>query len=548
MKRRSLKSLSDKKNIKYTGINLALCALVVALVIILNAMIGVLSDKFRWQLDMTEEGIFTMSDKMKTTVGEMFTEKDVQIEIIFAAPEDEIEDAYGRSDTAGSIGYVYSTALDLEKEFGDNIEVNCYDIEKEYTFYKDNFYTDSGTRLSQNVVIVARKNPNPGTPGTPGYKPYNEYKVFHYQAFYAYDTNTGNLYAYNGEMVFTSAILGLVMDENPTVYFTWQHGETCFTNWDKDSEAIDFESVETSKDINSEALTLIKIFAQSGYSVKPIDLSTQNIPSDARSIVINNPTSDFSPEETKKLTDYFKSSGTIFCFTDYDVDLPNLYAFADANCGIEVSPSEYPVSDTLLASSTPYKLRAFVPENAAALSYFKTLSNAASAKALMNNANIVTIKDEFKSDEGYVEREYVKYVKPLLVTSANANFGGAKGTYNLMTITSAVKEDILNSTDGTMNKNEYSYFVMCPSSSFVSEEGLNSSSNANKKMMLALIHTLSSREDTPSLVDIDFKVFIEYDLDITKNQATAMTVIISTVLPVAFIIGGAVVIRRRKLR
>ena len=39
-----LKSLSDSKNVKYTSINVAFCALVIAIVIILNAIIGIFSD------------------------------------------------------------------------------------------------------------------------------------------------------------------------------------------------------------------------------------------------------------------------------------------------------------------------------------------------------------------------------------------------------------------------------------------------------------------------------------------------------------------------
>ena len=542
MKNGFLKSFSDSKNVKYTGVNVAFCALIIALVIILNAIIGVFSDKFGWQLDMTEEGIFSMSEKMEDAVGEVFEKNDIKLEIIFAAEEDIIKDAFAMDSTSGSIGYVYSTAKDLASKFDDNIELTCKDIEKEYTFFKQNFHTDSGTPLSQNVVVIARKNAD----GT-----YGEYRIFHYQAFYGLDTE-GNLYAYNGEMVFTSAILGLVMDENPTVYFTWQHGETSFSNWTKNSVAIDYETIETSTDINPKAKELIRVFAQSGYVVKPIDLATENIPADARTIVINNPQSDFSEIETQKLLNYFKSSGTIFCFTEYNIDLPNLYEFAEANCGVTVKPldaSKNPLKDasTVLAGATPYTLRAYVPSNAAAGSYFKSLSDIASAKAIVKDANIVKINSLYSADEGYEEREFIKYTKPVLVTGENAEFDGAKGIYNLMTVTSAEKYDVNSSSTGIL-KSSYSYFVMCPNTAFTSNESLTSSSNANRDMMLALVHTLSAREDTPSLVDIDFKTFISYDLDITKRQATTVTVIISTLLPLACVIGGTVIIRRRKLR
>jgi hypothetical protein len=89
---------------------------------------------------------------------------------------------------------------------------------------------------------------------------------------------------------------------------------------------------------------------------------------------------------------------------------------------------------------------------------------------------------------------------------------------------------------------------MCAVSDFASNENLSKSNAANNKMMDALIHTLAAREDTPSLVDIDFKTFINYELEITQRQARTITILITTVIPVACIIYGAVTIRRRKLR
>jgi len=537
MKNGFLKSFSDSKNVKYSSINVAFCALIIAIVIILNAIIGVFSEKFNWQLDMTEEGIFTMSDKMEKTVSDIFKESDIQIEIIFTRLKDDVKDAFGLDEVKNLGGYVNATAEHLESNFGDNIELNYKDIEEEYTFFKNNFHSYSGTDLDQNVVVIARKNAD----GT-----YGEYRVLNYQAFYG--TYNNELYAYNGEMMFTSAILGLAMDASPTVYFTWQHGETSFKNWDADSVGVDYSNISTNTDINPDAKELISIFTQNGYTVKPIDLAVQDIPSDARTIVINKPQNDFSEAETEKLLAYYKKSGTIFCFTEYNIELPTLYELAEANFGVTVEPAVSPVTDpsTVLANSTPSTLRAYVPNNNATRNYFISLTEAFTAKAIIKNANYIKINPFYEGDEGYEEKDYMKYTKPILVTSDKAEVNGVQGVYNLITVTAAEKMDT-NIGDG-VTRNSYSYFVMCPNDGFTSNESLSNGANANKDMMLALVHTLSSREDTPSLVDIDFKTFINYDLDITQKQATTITILISTLIPVAAIVSGVVIIRRRKLR
>ena len=537
MKNGFLKSYSDSKNVKYSSINVAFCALIIAIVIILNAMIGVFSEKFHWQLDMTEEGIFTMSEKMEAAVEDIFEETDAKVEIIFTREQDEIKDAFSMGDIKNLGGYVNATAEHLREKFGSNVELTYKDIEEEYSFFKNNFHSYSGTSLDQNVVIIARKNAD----GT-----YGEFRTFNYQAFYG--VAGGELYAYNGEMVFTSAILGLIMDENPTVYFTWQHGETSFINWSADSEGVDYSNIDSNTDINPEAKELISIFTQYGYTVKPIDLAVESIPSDARTIVINKPQNDFSEAETEKLLAYFKDSGTIFCFTEYNIELPKLYELAEANFGVTVTPAIDPVTDpsTVLANSTPSTLRAYAANNPASQAYFKSLGEIFSAKAIIENANVVEINPFYAGDEGYEEREFIKYVKPILVTSDKAIFNGTKGVHNLITVTSAEKPD--TSLNTGVSRSSYSYFVMCPNDGFTSNESLQDGANANKDMMLALVHTLSSREDTPSLVDIDFKTFINYDLDITQKQATTITILISTIIPVAAIVCGVVIIRRRKLR
>ena len=231
MKNGFMKSLSDSKNMKYTTVNVAFCALIIAIVMIVNAMLTVFTEKFNWYLDMTDEKIFTMSEDMKEALDEMFEDNEVEIEIIFAAPYDTVKDAFATTSTSGSIGYVNATAEDLALKY-DNITLSYHDIRKEYNFYKENFYTDAGTPLSQNVVIIARKNADGS---------YGEYRILHYQSFYTFDYSTDELYGYNGEMTFTSNILSLVLDKSPTVYFTIGHGEDAFKSWGKDSVAIDTE-------------------------------------------------------------------------------------------------------------------------------------------------------------------------------------------------------------------------------------------------------------------------------------------------------------------
>jgi len=537
MKNGFIKKLSDSKNVKYSTVNYAFCALVLAIVIVLNAMFTVLAGKFQWYLDMTDEGIFTMSEKFETAVGEALDGNDTEIEIIFAVPRSEIANNFNTTSTTGAIGYVVSTAEQLENKFED-VNVVFKDIRREYAFFKENFYSESGAPLTQSIVIVARKNAD----GT-----YGEHRTFDFRSFYSNAESDGSLYAYNGEMVFASAICGLVLDQSPTVYFVMNHGEKAFTAWNSDSLSIDSSNIDARNDINAEALELIRIFTSCGYNVKGIDLASEKIPADARSVVINQPRFDYTIEEIDELRNYFRHSGTIYCFTNSTAQLPELYEFAENQFGVTVTPlgeGQVAVKDssTAIAGKGEHSLRPVVPNNNATSLYFKTLNDSMAGKAYFDNANVISINNSFLSDMGYSAGGYLMYAKPILVTTENADFNGTKGVHNLVTVTAAIET---SETDGLEN---YSYFLMCPTDSFVSSQNLKSNAYANRDMMMSLVHTLSARETTPSLVDIDFKTFINYKLDLTQRQANVTTILMVTVLPVALAVCGTVIIRRRKLR
>ena len=64
-------------------------------------------------------------------------------------------------------------------------------------------------------------------------------------------------------------------------------------------------------------------------------------------------------------------------------------------------------------------------------------------------------------------------------------------------------------------------------------------------MILSLIQSTSSVQ-TP--VNLDYKTFMSYELEITDRQAQSATILLATILPALIVISGVVVIVRRKHR
>ena len=65
MRKGFLKSLSDSRKIKYSTLNGAFVALVIALVVVLNSIITTLSQTYNWYIDMTDEQMFSLSEQSK---------------------------------------------------------------------------------------------------------------------------------------------------------------------------------------------------------------------------------------------------------------------------------------------------------------------------------------------------------------------------------------------------------------------------------------------------------------------------------------------------
>lgn len=530
MKGINFKSFAESKKIKYGTLSIAITAAVVAIIIIINSIIYVLSEKYNWYFDMTEEQAFSLSDKSILTFDALNT--DVKTEIIFATQKDSADLDFSNLSTGGALAYIYATATLLAERY-DNISVSYHDIIREPKFFKDNFNRSSSEyKINEKSIIVARVNDD----GT-----YGEYIVKDSSSFYVFSENDQSLEGYCGELVFAQCISSLAFDETPVVYFTVDHGEVSFTSVEYNEDG----TLKSCK-ANENAKELIKLFSNSGFDVLPINLKTQDIPSNARMIIINNPKSDFFSYEISKLQEYLDNVGCVMCFTDYNSkDLSQLYGFAKTWGGVSVISGEriYDDRNSIIENgnlTTPYRFLAQVSSNNAASVYFGSLANYESAKARLEDAAYLTIESRFMSDDGYDTLSGIRYTKPLLQTFPSAKYGenGEKDTYYLMSMTSSemIKD----------NSYQYSYLLMCPSAAFVDNTSLSQSSTyPNYKMLLSIIHSTTSVRIP---VDLDYKAFSSYKLDITNSTAQGLTAMFSLLMPVIAVLCGTFIIIRRKRR
>lgn len=510
---------------KKNAIFVSIIALVIVCVIMLNAIITILGSKFDWYLDMTDEQMYTISDALKETLNKALNAqsneatKKIEVEVIFTCSEDYAKSNYANLSSGDALAYVYSTATQIAKEY-ENITISHHDIAKEPNFFKTKF-TEIDRFISnvENPVIIARK-----TVDEKGEVHYGtHFKVYAAKSFYGFSSKDSSLYAYNGEKVFASAILSLTLDEVPAVYFTKGHNERIYT-----------------KNGNTTApIELVNLFYYCGFKVEELDIDNNNIPDDCRMLIINEPEFDFSSEAINRLDTYMANQGSIMIYTNpnFNANIPRLLEFVESRCGVTTNIGGKIKDDKSNILDEEFSFRAEISSNNAAKQYLLYLSNATSSKPFFNHATSVTINDKYMSTEGNYEGDSYVYTLPLFQTASSAKYKDVNGNHFVMSVTSVLK--------GKDNSDKYSYLVYCPSSGFASDEALQNQAYPNSDIVLSLVHSMSSAQ-TP--VEIDYKAFANYDLDITEAQAKSATVALAVVLPVIAIAVGGVIMFRRKRR
>ena len=510
MKKGLLKSISASAKMKYTTVGIIFTALVIAIVILLNVIISAFASNHRTYIDMTDEQVYSMSDAIKSLMDENFEKTGAQVEIIF--PYDK-----SAADSTTANSYIHSTAKLLEQRYKDNISLSYHDVVRDPDFYRKNNFAKSA---SSNTIIIAKKNSDGTFAG--------EYQAYRQATFFSGDEN-GNLYGYDGEYVFASAIIRLTLEENPIVYFTTGHSEKFEAEKDENGNYI------LNDDGTPKLKGLATVFEDIGFSVKLLDRETlsQGVPEDARSVVIYDPQFDFSQDEMDKISSYFtQSHGHVMCFVSYDKDFDNLYYNIEALTGIEFN-----AGDRVNGESNAL-VRATVPSNDATKKYFPSLLEISANRPVVKNAGYLTFTSNVADGNEYAFGSGIRTI-PLLQTTSTTEFQGNRQTRTLMAISSSTRYE-------NMSDYMYSYMLVCPSNAFATEEYLYSNGlYSNRDVILSILQSTTGLQ-VP--INLDTKAFIQYNVDITEKRAAGMTVLMTLLIPALVVVSGTAVIIRRKRR
>lgn len=250
-------------------------AFAVALAVVVNLVVQALPITIT-QLDATSNHLYSMTDDTK----KMLSKLDEDVTIYVLAAEKSADETVAKT-------------LERYKAESSHVKVVYKDPAKYPNFYQT--YTDD-TSVTRNSLIVVSDKRN---------KLVNYNKMYEgsYDSSYNYQT-TG----YDGEGQITSAIEYVTSDDMPVVYEIEGHGETSLSG--------NFSEVITKANITAQTINLLKY---------------DEIPDDAKAVIINGSTSDFSKDDAAKIISYLQKGGKVLISTVYTTeDMTNFKSILEA--------------------------------------------------------------------------------------------------------------------------------------------------------------------------------------------------------------------------
>ncbi|MBQ5362252.1 MAG: Gldg family protein, partial [Clostridia bacterium] len=466
-------------------------------------------------------------------------EEPLKVEIIFCTDPDVLDDNdYTR--------YIHYTALGLQKEFPDYVDVQYVNIVKNPSAIQ-RFKATSATNIYSSNVIVSF--------GT-------EYRVFTVDSLFTSNDATSNDYwAYNGEKKLTSGILAVTRAESPIACLTVNHGEK-------------IEGYHEFK----------RLIEAAGYEVQTLDLEQDAIPENCRLIITMAPQYDFygdandDNDEIDKLDAFLDKAYSFLYVCDPDSPtLPNLeeylefwgikqarktdsagfsenYLLQDAEANVD--GEGFALIGTYATLGTGASFTGDLRKNG----YPPTVifDHASAIKPADNYKPTYVLEDETTNTEAYMYHSYrsngiTRTMHNIFTAPATANgtvngeVHEAAGQYPFSIMTLTVENRTTQETNYSVAQ-EPSYVCCIASTEFLSDTVLASDAYGNADVVLGTLRYMG-REVIP--VTLEFKAFLVWDIAeavmASRNPMPVMIVLAVVPALVCFGVGIFFNVRRKYL-
>lgn len=483
------KNIFASRRFKHGSLATAMTIGFVALVVLVNLIVGLLVERFPMNIDLTDNQIFALSDESIEYVKGV--EQNISINVL--AKEE---------DFAGNNAY-YNQANEVINKYAlysDKIKVNYVDIYTDPTFVQNYPKED----LAYGDIVVSCDD---------------RYQVLDaYDLFNVGTTQSGStsITSSKAEQAMTSAIM-FVTDANPmTVTVLTGYGSTETANIDD----------------------LTSTLGSNGYLTTETNLMTEDIPEEATIAILAAPTIDLTEAEAKKISDFLENDGNfgkiLYYFADASQpELPVLEALLE-EWGIGVGAGYLTETDMNNIYMSPYcLLQEYGDETYTEGVTTDTpllVANARPLEQLWENAGNRYTKVLFKTHDSAV----------IVPNDADENWdvtAAETGSYP----TGILGQRI--TFEGTTQKT--SYVAAFGSLGMIDQYFMNMSALNNAEYLVNLTNLLADKEEGIQIVS---KTLGTETLGISQQQAVSIGALFQYALPVVILLAGGFVWLRRRNR
>ena len=268
-------SFFKSRKFKYGSVSTALTAVFIAVVVIINVIFSLLTEAYAWELDLTNNDLYSISTQSKQIVNTLTKDQKIKFSVMYA------ESDYP------------SPFVDIIKRFAalsENIELTFIDTVANPTAL--NSFGEE-YRIAEGAVVVQSDA---------------RLRVVNFEDMYTLNDSNGSIASYTVEERLAAAVLYVTQEDVPLTYFLYGHGE-------------------------SEYDSFMSLIANNGSDVEEVQINQLDTFDEmAKTMVICGPMRDYSEAEIRKLQDFlandYSYERNLFYFSNPEApELPNLEAF-----------------------------------------------------------------------------------------------------------------------------------------------------------------------------------------------------------------------------
>lgn len=480
----------SKARFNHTIGALVITAVVLVATILLNVVVSLMSDKLPgMSIDLTSTGAFQLSEtsiKLAQNV-----KKDLKITFL--------DDKQSYRSKASSNTY-YAQVMAIAEEYGkynNNISAEYVSIVDNPNF--ENKYPQE--TLSADNIIVSCGNK---------YRILDQYDIFNVKSYYS-------TYSYiassKAEEAFDGAILAVTSTESTKLAIV--------------------------EDNSTEDFTYFKnILEQNNYELVSVKLEQEDIPKDAKMLIVFTPEKDFSKTAAKKIRTYLENNKE---YGKNMLYIPSSKTYKTPNLDEVLSDWGITVGDGLayeLESSSVYGrnmydgILCYMGSNA-----FTSKFDDNSAPVISSYARPITL-DSKAETQSLLQYSSKSGVCPSDADDSYDFTGNAKG--NIIIAGYGVNGIFAN--DKKSSDKISTVFVFGSSTMF--EKTILASTYSDQKYILAMLSESCGRVDQE--ITVEAKELTQYDVQIDNNSASVIGLVCYVGLPIAVICAGLIVFVKRR--